>query len=78
MVYSDKGPAMRAVFYSAPSLGLPKSPSFHSGLDLMACSHNFEQVKDNQKTDTFDSMIVSKDNAFVEDLPLLSGKDMCK
>lgn len=39
MVHSEKGPATRAMLYTTPVLGLPKSPSFHSGLDLMAGSH---------------------------------------
>ncbi|XP_066996486.1 serine/threonine-protein phosphatase 2A 56 kDa regulatory subunit gamma isoform isoform X2 [Anabrus simplex] len=43
MVHSEAGPGARAMFYrdtagSTTALGLPKSPSFHSGLDLVAAA----------------------------------------
>lgn len=42
MVHSEAGPGARAMFYrdtaNTSSLGLPKSPSFHSGLDLVAAA----------------------------------------
>ncbi|XP_046980755.1 serine/threonine-protein phosphatase 2A 56 kDa regulatory subunit gamma isoform isoform X3 [Schistocerca americana] len=41
MVHSEGGPGTRAMFYrdnSTSALGLPKSPSFHSGLDLVAAA----------------------------------------
>ncbi|PSN56860.1 hypothetical protein C0J52_00704 [Blattella germanica] len=43
MVHSEAGPGARAMFYrdtaaGNTSLGLPKSPSFHSGLDLVAAA----------------------------------------
>ncbi|KAJ8874394.1 hypothetical protein PR048_025243 [Dryococelus australis] len=41
MVHSEAGPGARAMFYrdAAGTLGgLPKSPSFHSGLDLVAAA----------------------------------------
>ena len=45
MVHSAAGPGARAMFYrdtaagsATTALGLPKSPSFHSGLDLVAAA----------------------------------------
>lgn len=45
MVHSEAGPGARAMFYrdtaagnATTALGLPKSPSFHSGLDLVAAA----------------------------------------
>jgi hypothetical protein len=44
MVHSEAGPGARAMFYrdtaagNTTTLGLPKSPSFHSGLDLVAAA----------------------------------------
>jgi hypothetical protein len=45
MVHSGAGPGARAMFYrdtaagnATTALGLPKSPSFHSGLDLVAAA----------------------------------------
>ena len=42
MVHSEAGPGARAMFYrdtnTTTTLGLPKSPSFHSGLDLVAAA----------------------------------------
>lgn len=45
MVHSTAGPGARAMFYrdtaagnATTALGLPKSPSFHSGLDLVAAA----------------------------------------
>ena len=42
MVHSEAGPGARAMFYrdtnTTSTLGLPKSPSFHSGLDLVAAA----------------------------------------
>ncbi|KAK6635219.1 Serine/threonine-protein phosphatase 2A 56 kDa regulatory subunit gamma isoform [Polyplax serrata] len=74
MVHSELGPAMRAVFYSAPALGLPKSPSFHSGLDLMADSHNLTIMDINEDVDNPGGELTCNPNrkeAITKDLPLL-------
>lgn len=80
MVHSEKGPAMRAVFYSAPALGLPKSPSFHSGLDLVAGSHNLTAMDVNDEMANPKELIGNavKKECLAKDLPLLIGKEARK
>lgn len=79
MVHSEKGPATRAMFYNTPALGLPKSPSFHSGLDLMASSlgNNMTSVNNSNEDSNPSSNEISTritNDAFTKQLPLLLGK----
>lgn len=80
MVHSGKEPAGRAMLYTSPVLGLPKSPSFHSGLDLVATSDlalaNMSTT--NNATSANNNSCPDSDHSDCSDtmqrqLPLLSG-----
>ncbi|KAL0269667.1 UNVERIFIED_CONTAM: hypothetical protein PYX00_007317 [Menopon gallinae] len=76
MVHSEKGPTTRAMFYANPVLGLPKSPSFHSGLDLMAGyqgnnSTSAYVAKEDNTSSSNEVPTRTSNDCFVKQLPLL-------
>lgn len=83
MVHSEIGPTIRAMFPVTSPLGIPKSPSFHSGLDLIAAAnadslYNFADSKTIINSDNMQKNASCEDNSMYTSMPVqlppLAGK----
>ncbi|CAH0385463.1 unnamed protein product [Bemisia tabaci] len=75
MVHSEIGPTIRAMFPVTSPLGIPKSPSFHSGLDLIAAAnadslYNFADSKTIINSDNMQKNASCEDNSMYTSMPV--------